>query len=119
MRFLTRWLRPMPEPPPSIEPAALAARLAGEAPPLVVDVRGRDEFVGPLGHIAGAANLPLDELAARLSDLARDRRAIVTVCRTDRRSATAAGRLRAAGAAEVAVLKGGMEEWRRLGLPVA
>ena len=27
----------------------------------VIDVRGRDEFRGPLGHIAGALNLPVGE----------------------------------------------------------
>jgi rhodanese-related sulfurtransferase len=85
--------------------------------PLVLDVRGPDEFVGPLGHIAGARNLPLPDLATQLDQLAGDRRPIVVVCKTDRRSAIAASQLLAAGAAEVSVLRGGMETWRRLGLP--
>ena len=41
---------------------------------------------------------------------------LVTVCKTDRRSAAAAEQLRAAGAADVTVLRGGMERWRALGL---
>ena len=101
-----------------IEAAALAERLKAARAPLVVDVRDPDEFTGPLGHIAGARNLPLPEISAWIGDLAAQRAPVVVVCRTDRRSAAAAGQLRAAGAGEVAVLHGGMEAWRKLGLPV-
>src|SRR5262245_29081781 len=38
----------------SIGADELARRLAGSAPPLVIDVREPEEFVGELGHIAGA-----------------------------------------------------------------
>jgi hypothetical protein len=49
-------------------------------PPLVVDVRSPEEFVGALGHINGALLLPLPELAGRLSELAQHRgRPMVTV----------------------------------------
>ncbi len=95
----------------------MARRLGASDAPLVLDVRGKDEFVGPLGHIAGARNLPLPELAARTRELTGAGRPIVVVCKTDRRSAIAASQLRAAGAAEVSVLRGGMETWNRLGLP--
>jgi len=40
----------------------------------------------------------------------------VRVCKPARRSAAAAEHLRAAGAADVTVLRGGMERWRALGL---
>jgi len=36
----------------------------------VVDVRGPDEFTGPLGHIATARNIPVAELVGRLTELA-------------------------------------------------
>jgi len=42
---------------------------------------------------------------------------IVLVCRTDKRSATAARTLRAAGFTQVNVLRRGMEEWNESGLP--
>src|ERR1700758_2691147 len=44
------------------------ARLLTEAGPgiALIDVRGTDEFTGPLGHIADAANLPAGELPKRL-----------------------------------------------------
>jgi rhodanese-related sulfurtransferase len=87
---------------------------AGDAP-LVLDVRGRDEFAGPLGHIPGAANLPLPELSARVAELTADRRPVVFVCLTDKRSARAASELAASGRRDVSLLRGGMERWRREG----
>jgi len=85
----------------------------------VVDVRGPDEFVGPLGHIATARNIPIAELESRLAELAGLERApLVLVCRTDKRSATAARTLRAAGFTQVSVLRRGMEQWNDAGLPV-
>jgi rhodanese-related sulfurtransferase len=91
--------------------------LGDDSPPLVVDVRGRDEFTGPLGHLQGARNIPLDELAGRMSELSafRDRQ-IVLVCRTQMRSAKAAAALTAAEFGKVSVLRGGMEQWNREGL---
>ena len=102
-----------------IEPGDLADRLAGDAKPAIVDVRGPDEFTGPLGHIAAAANLPMPEIANRLRDIdALRAEPVVLVCRTDRRSAAAATLLRDAGFRHVHVLRGGMEAWNRIGLPV-
>ena len=46
-----------------IEVDELAARLErGQRTLAVIDVRGPDEFAGPLGHIPQARNLPLGEL---------------------------------------------------------
>ncbi|HTW53206.1 MAG TPA: rhodanese-like domain-containing protein [Stellaceae bacterium] len=98
-----------------VDVADLRARLAGEEP-LVLDVRGPDEFAGPLGHIEGALNIPLAELAARHAELAGAGRPIVCVCLTDKRSATAATQLAAAGVGEVSVLRGGMKAWREAGI---
>ena len=55
--------KPNPE-PGWITPSGLAPFLTAEQPPLVIDVRGPGEFTGPLGHIAGAMNIPLDQVAA-------------------------------------------------------
>jgi rhodanese-related sulfurtransferase len=101
--------------PAWIEPAELKRRLAAGEPPLLLDVRGPEEFAGPLGHIAGAVNLPLAELPAHLAELAAEPRPIVVVCLTDKRSARAATELAAAGHRDVAVLRGGMDRWRREG----
>jgi rhodanese-related sulfurtransferase len=118
MNALFRWFKRSPPPPDWIESADLAARLPGNAGPLVLDVRGPDEFDGPLGHITGATNIPLNELPAHLTELVHQGRQIVVVCKTDRRSQMAAQQLRKAGMPNVSVLRGGMEQWRAESLPV-
>ncbi len=79
---------------------------------LIIDVRGPGEFTGPLGHIEGARNIPLDRFTAETEALLAHDGPIVLVCHTDRRSSAAAAHLRAAGAKDVAVLRGGMVGWR-------
>lgn len=99
-----------------IEAEALARALAGAHPPLVVDVRGPEEFSGALGHIKGAENVPLPRLQGQIARLVRQDRPLVLVCHTARRSGMAAAQLRAAGAKQVAVLRGGMAKWHASGL---
>jgi rhodanese-related sulfurtransferase len=100
--------------PSWIEPSDLADRLEREPRPLIIDVRGPDEFAGELGHLAGARNIPLSELPQHLRDLGRFREhQVVLVCRTQMRSAKAAALLQQAGFRDVAVLRGGMVEWAR------
>jgi uncharacterized membrane protein YdjX (TVP38/TMEM64 family)/rhodanese-related sulfurtransferase len=102
-----------------IEGNALKRRLDDGEAVTVIDVRGPDEFTGPLGHIASARNIPVAELDTKLADLAELKRApIVLVCRTDKRSAKAARALRAAGFTQVSVLRRGMEQLNDAGLPV-
>lgn len=101
-----------------IDASALADQ-PGENGVAVVDVRGPDEFTGPLGHIETALNIPLDELPARLTEIrAFQDRSIILVCKTDKRSAAAAATLGDAGFRDVSVLRGGMEQWNRDGRSV-
>jgi len=97
----------------------LASRLAAAEPPLLLDVREPEEFVGELGHVAGALLVPLDVLERRLPKLAgyadRD---VVVICRAGARSATACAILRAAGFGSVRNLAGGMLAWVAAGLDV-
>ena len=80
----------------------------------LIDVRTVEEFDGPLGHIAGAVSIPLQELSERLGDIVASKGGpTVLICRTDKRSAKAAEILEAAGFDDVAVLRGGMEAWSR------
>jgi uncharacterized membrane protein YdjX (TVP38/TMEM64 family)/rhodanese-related sulfurtransferase len=86
---------------------------------LLLDVRSAADFAGEKGHIAGALNIPLEELAARQGELESGRgRAVLLVCTTDRRSSRAAALLAAAGFAQVQVVQGGMTAWRAKGWPV-
>jgi glyoxylase-like metal-dependent hydrolase (beta-lactamase superfamily II)/rhodanese-related sulfurtransferase len=83
----------------------------------IVDVREPDEFTGVLGHIAGAKLIPLGSLAQRISEIDRDRPAVM-VCRSGARSAQATVLLRNAGYSKVANLSGGMLRWRSQRFPV-
>jgi rhodanese-related sulfurtransferase len=107
------------EQPQWIEVDELASRLKEGPGIAVIDVRGPEEFTGPLGHIADASNVPVGDLPKRLMEInAIKDRPVILVCRTDKRSATAATLLRDAGFRDVGVLRGGMEAWNRKGLPV-
>ena len=88
--------------------------LASDTPLMIIDVRDADEFVGQLGHIPAAFNIPVSNIPARLNEIAAyGATKKVFVCKTDKRSSKAALALRAAGAKDVFVLRGGMEEWRK------
>jgi NADPH-dependent 2,4-dienoyl-CoA reductase/sulfur reductase-like enzyme/rhodanese-related sulfurtransferase len=63
--------------------AALAEAAAGGAPAFVLDVRNTGEYED--GHVAGAVNIPLDELRFRLDELPRGVR-IHVHCRSGYRS---------------------------------
>jgi uncharacterized membrane protein YdjX (TVP38/TMEM64 family) len=110
--FLPRLVRRLRRGPSGwISTAELKRRLGAGAAISVVDVRGPEEFGGPLGHIPGARNLPLGDLARAPEELAG--RPIVLVCTTDKRSARAAEALRSAGFRDVLILRGGMVQWQR------
>ena len=89
-RLARLFSRPAAATPVWVEPAELWRWLAGEGAPIVVDVRGPDEFDGPLGHIDGARNVPLAELPASIPELAAEGRPLVLVCLTDQRSSPVA-----------------------------
>jgi sterol desaturase/sphingolipid hydroxylase (fatty acid hydroxylase superfamily) len=55
--------------PSTIPPSELRERLSRTDPPLVLDVRSPAEVAGPLGHLEGAVNIPVDDLSNRLDDL--------------------------------------------------
>ena len=95
-----------------LETDELSTLLNAAAAPLVIDVRGPGEFTGPLGHIGGAQNIPLDQIPARTEGILGEQRLLVLVCHTDRRSAAAADHLRRAGGIDIAVLRGGMVAWQ-------
>ena len=84
---------------------------------IVVDVRTADEFAK--GHLPDAKNIPVAELAKRMGELEKFKtRPIVVVCQKGSRSATAVGLLTNAGFAEATSLEGGLDEWKKQGLPL-
>jgi rhodanese-related sulfurtransferase len=70
---------------PLVSAAELRRLLAGPAAdrPVVLDVRNLSEFEA--GHLAGAQNIPVDELRFRLDEVPRGR-PIVVHCKTSFRS---------------------------------
>lgn len=92
---------------------------AGPNPPLLLDVREPDEWIGELGHVRGAKLIPLVELPARAAELeAWKHEQVVVLCRSGVRSTTAAAILTGLGFEHVSNLKGGMVDWNDAGLPV-
>ena len=89
--------------------------MAQDEPVQIIDVREFPEFAA--GHIASARLVPLSELEARSNEL--DRNApIVCVCRSGKRSAQAAEKLRALGFGNVSQLEGGLLAWEQCTLPL-
>ncbi|HLN23389.1 MAG TPA: rhodanese-like domain-containing protein [Patescibacteria group bacterium] len=116
-----RWVRTRQR---SMPPAELLRRLEDGQDLLVLDVRNPDEFVGALGHVTGAINLPVQELSARLTTLKAELPALrdttlVVACKSGVRSSNALWLLEWAGMKNVYVLKGGMLAWGEAGYPVA
>ncbi|MFN3429306.1 MAG: FAD-dependent oxidoreductase [Candidatus Sericytochromatia bacterium] len=89
---------------PLVTASALAAALASDEPPLVLDVRTREEHA--LGHLAVAQHIPLDELRARAGELEADR-PVWVYCRSGFRAHLAVRLLRQRGVERVANVTGG------------
>jgi sulfur dioxygenase len=85
---------------------------------LILDVREPEEL-STTGHIKGAINIPVGEIARRVEELPKNLdTAIMVVCESGIRSAHAALYLRAYGYNNVKNLEYGMREWRTKGFPI-
>ena len=81
---------------------------------LLLDVRTATEFDGPLGHIAGAVLLPVQELEQRIDELNEHKeKEIIVICRSGNRSQTGTRILISHGFNAVNML-GGMKAWNDL-----
>ena len=95
---------------PEIDATELNARLAGDHPLTIVDVRSGAEW--RRSHIRGAVNVPIHELKQRLASLQLDaQQPIVAICLSAHRSIPAVRLLRARGFENTVQLKGGMLAW--------
>jgi glyoxylase-like metal-dependent hydrolase (beta-lactamase superfamily II)/rhodanese-related sulfurtransferase len=81
-----------------------------EAPCAVLDVRRPAEFEE--GHVTGAQNVPLTELAERLDEIDR-RQPLAVICAGGYRSSIASSILARAGFTNVINVQGGTEAWLR------
>jgi len=101
-----------------IQPTEVRVAQQQEAAPLIIDVRSGEEYAA--GHVAGAVNIPFDELSVRMDQIAANR-PVVTYCTMRHPEASrgerAAERLRASGYS-THVLDGGLPAWEAAGFPV-
>lgn len=111
--------------PPPVAPAAPAAGLPDGDPALahklvaagglLLDVRTPAEFAER--HVEGAVNIPVEEIAARVSEVEKlaggdKNKPIVVYCKSGRRAAQAKKALMEAGFLQVTNL-GGLSDWDR------
>lgn len=87
-----------------------------DTPHTLLDVRTREEF--RMGHLPGAINIPLDQLARRSKELPADK-PVVVVCATGNRSVSGSRIIAmAARYPKVYNLQGGTMAWARGGFPI-
>ncbi|VAX11688.1 DedA family protein, putative [hydrothermal vent metagenome] len=104
---------------PMIMITELKQRLDAGEDILLLDVRTAEDYVGEQGHIAGSLLLPVEELEQRIHELDDYlEKPVITICRTDRKSAKAAQILARKGFADVHVAKMGMTDWNKKAYPV-
>lgn len=80
----------------------------------LIDVRTPEEYA--TGHIAGAVNMPVEEIGARLGEI-NQAEPVVVYCRSGNRSNQAAQILQGAGYKGVYDL-GGITAWQSAGFPL-
>lgn len=100
---------------PPVSPAALAELARRPDAPLLLDVRSPEEFAA--GHMPGAVNIPHDQVASRLAELALGRWVLV-YCQSGRRAGMAQGVLAGAGF-DVRQVDGSWARWKAEDRPVA
>jgi sulfur dioxygenase len=97
----------------AIPASVLKRKILSGDPPVLLDVREKEELDGELGYIEGIVHVPIGSLTHRLQELDGYREnEIITVCRSGARAYTAAQILKKSGFKSVSVLSGGMIAWR-------
>jgi sulfur dioxygenase len=100
-------------------PKDLRERVLAGTDPILLDVREPEEFVGELGHIAGASLIRLQHSSDRSKELEQFKHSeIVAICRAGVRGTTAAAILTGLGFQHVSNLRGGMPDWVDANFPV-
>ena len=99
-----------------ISPIA-AREMVKSADVFKLDVRSAQEFSG--GHIQGATNIPLGEIASRMTELSSLKNSQVLVyCRSGARSGAASQMLKKHGFVKLTNLQGGTMAWSAGGFPL-
>jgi rhodanese-related sulfurtransferase len=99
-----------------LSPQTAAERMAGDKPPLVIDVRTPHERAAKA--IDNTTHVPLSALAGRARVIPRER-PVVVFCAGGYRSSIAASLLQRDGFTNVSELAGGIAAWEAAGLPLS
>jgi rhodanese-related sulfurtransferase len=92
-----------------VDPSALAAAMASDDPPLLVDVRTDPERA--VAVIQPSLHIGLDRFVERAPEEIPQDRDVVVYCHVGARSAQAAVWLKASGWTQVRSLAGGIDAW--------
>jgi rhodanese-related sulfurtransferase len=94
-----------------------AVLLLNRNKPLILDVRDATEFAA--GHIQGARNIPVAELAGRIKEIEKFKdKPVLVHCQKGLRAKTACGILRAQQFSQLHNLQGGLDSWVEAKMPL-
>ena len=94
-----------------------ALMLLNRNKPLVLDVRDAAEFAA--GHIQGAKNIPVAELASRIKEIEKYKdKPVLVNCQRGMRSKTACTILQAQQFTQLHNLQGGLDAWVEAKMPL-
>ena len=100
----------------ALSPAG-AVQLINRERAVVVDVCEPEEFAA--GHVGGARNVPLGQLAQRLPEVVKNKALpLVLVCASGSRAGKAEGIARKLGYDRAQAMAGGLKAWKDANLPV-
>ncbi|MBX9961101.1 MAG: rhodanese-like domain-containing protein [Burkholderiaceae bacterium] len=97
--------------------AAAAVQLINREKAVVIDVCEPAEYAA--GHVGGAKNIPLAQLAQQLPATVKNKDVpVIFACQSGSRSGSAARIAKGLGYAKAQSLSGGLSSWRAASLPV-
>ena len=97
--------------------ATEAVMLMSRSKPLILDVRDATEFAS--GHIQGAKNIPMAELAGRIKEIEKFKdKPVLVHCQRGMRAKSACSILRAQQFSQLSNLQGGLDTWVEAKLPL-
>lgn len=95
-----------------------AVQLINQEKAVVVDVRETEEFAAG-ARIAGARNIPLGQLEAKLPSVVKNKALpVILVCPTGARAARALPIVKKLGYEQAQVMAGGLKAWKEANLPL-
>lgn len=94
-----------------------AVQLINREKAVVIDVSEAEEFAA--GHVAGAKNVPVNQLQERLPQVAKNKAVpLILVCANGARAQRSLAVAKTLGYEKAVVLGGGLRAWKEANLPV-